>query len=99
MKLGLEKRLRAPFLPPNYQALLRIQPVVLLNKNNISLVEPVLDQLLYGDFHQLQSPAYQKQLFQITQLLQLTCQYFALAQDYYAQQAEDLQTKCDTLIS
>lgn len=53
MKLGLEKRLRAPFLPPNYQALLRIQPVVLLNKNDISLVEPVLDQLLYGDFHQL----------------------------------------------
>lgn len=53
MKLGLEKRLRAPFLPPNYQSLLRIQPVVMLNKNNISLVEPVLDQLLYGDFHQL----------------------------------------------
>lgn len=76
-----------------------MQPAVILNKNDISLAEPVLDQLLYGDFRQLQAPAYQKQLFQVTQLLQLACQYFALAQDYYAQQAEDLQTKCDTLIS
>lgn len=85
MKPGLEQRLRAPYLPPNYQQLLRIQPAALLNRNDISLVEPVLDQLLYGDFRQLYAPAYQKQLAQITQLLQFACQYFALAQDYYAQ--------------
>ncbi|CAL6028805.1 Conserved_hypothetical protein [Hexamita inflata] len=90
-------KMAIPYLPPNYEAILKINPQYLVNKADISLVEPILTNLLYADLAQIKNADYIAQLYQITQLLQITGQYLLLAQDTFADQADLLSQKCDAL--
>ncbi|CAL6114844.1 Conserved_hypothetical protein [Hexamita inflata] len=90
-------KMAIPYLPPNYEAILKINPQYLVNKADISLVEPILTNLLYADLAQIKNADYIAQLYQITQLLQVTGQYLLIAQDTFADQADLLSQKCDAL--
>ena len=52
---------------------------------------------MYADLSQLATPQFCSQLYQIAQLLQLSVQYFAQAQDSYAEQVETLTQQMQAL--
>ncbi|CAL5970153.1 Conserved_hypothetical protein [Hexamita inflata] len=82
--------LKIPDLQPDSRQLLSVSPAQFFTQGDPAVIQPVLNQLMHADLLPLSNPDYVQQLFQVTQLLQLSLQYFVHAQDTYANQAENL---------
>ncbi|CAL5989216.1 Conserved_hypothetical protein [Hexamita inflata] len=82
--------LKIPDLQPDFRQLLSVSPAQFFTQGDPAVIQPVLNQLMHADLLPLSHPDYVQQLFQVTQLLQLSLQYFVHAQDTYANQAENL---------